>query len=268
MKATTRFLALAPLFLAVLLLTSLPLPAQLYLQNFTNVNGSSSNTNSGSVGWSTYFATSTQSTSIVNQTTLSTFSGDYSAITNGLSNPSSAGYGFLAFVTNNSTTGVFGSVTSLGSGISVANGTSINWVMGNNNTQSKIRLLVQVDGFWYASSTTFSNISTNTVSSAATFKDANIVTNTYGLNFSTTAANWTSFTLDPGNATMSLGTQMATDLTSNLLTGIGFYAVDTGTAVVRLDTLQIVPEPTTYALIGLGIAVLGLSLRHRASRYS
>lgn len=264
MNTTVRGSFLASICLTLLLFASPSLRAQMYVENFTNPAGTSSNTNTGAIGWSSYFATSTQATAITDFSLMTAvaMNGNYACLTNTNGSPTGTGVGFLATVNSSGPAGYYGVVHTFGSALTVANGTQISWIMGNSSTTATVRLLVQSGGNWYASAATFSNTTSNTITSAATFYTTTTAANGYGLNFSTDAANWLSFTLDPANGKMQLGTAIGSNLTSNDITGIGFYTSN-NTTVVRLDNLTIIPEPTSFALFGLSIAVLGLNLRQR-----
>ena len=140
-----------------------------------------------------------------------------------------------------------------------AAGSEITWSMGNSATSTTVRLLVQSDSNWYASSQLFSNATA--YASQAAFSAATTSDVLRSLTFSTAAANWQSFTLNPGTE-MSLGSVIGSDLSSSQITGIGYY-VTTTSGTTRLDSLVVtVPEPSTATLLGLG-AIAGCCLFRR-----
>jgi hypothetical protein len=247
---------LLPLFLVMTGLGSLQ--AQVFVEKFTNTTGTGTNT--GTIGWSSYYG----STAIVHTNDTSTYiaqsNQDRVTLAYASSNPKTDAYGFLSFqVSSTSTTIGAAAVTTFSSGYYLTNGSSISWTMGNTTTTATVRLLVQVNGSWYASSTAYSNATA--ISTALNFANATTSSVTYGVNFSTAASNWMSFTLTSGSV-MSLGSALTSDLTSNVITGIGFYAVsDAKNTVIRLDSLTVVPEPSTYALFVLSLGLLFFRFR-------
>lgn len=137
----------------------------------------------------------------------------------------------------------------------------ISWTMGNTDVNSNVRILIQLggdgsvgSGTWYASTQGF----TNNGYSAASFSSASTESVTFSLDFTTTAANWRSYTLLP-DSTMSIGAVLTGALPSTAITGIGFYAAPGYLQQsVRLDSLTIIPEPQTVALLVMGAAVFFL----------
>jgi hypothetical protein len=159
----------------------------------------------------------------------------------------------------------FAAITTFSS-INVANGSTITWNMGNANVNNTVRLLVQVGGSWYASSSTFT---TNPGIATATTFASELLAGTAPLEtlvFNTSASNWLSFTLTSGSS-MVLGGAAAADLSSNAITGIGFYVVSAAAKgqVTRIDNLMItaVPEPSTSAMLLLGLVAMGVAARRR-----
>lgn len=268
MKAPHRWITalLTPLVLLAVILMSTPLQAQLYTENFNNTSGS--NTNSASVGWNSYFTTSATDFSNLSAASLSG-TVDYVTISNADGNPMGV-KGYLAFANNVTTTNAsFASVKAFASGLDLANGYTISWTEGNNNSSAAVRLLLQIggtgtvgSGTWVASTSTFTTSSANLCVTAASFSAAVTANLTKTVTFSTDKALWSSFTLNP-TSSMTLGSALTSDLSSSTITGIGFYLYDTTQSVVRLDSLQIVPEPTTYALVGAAALFLLISVSHK-----
>lgn len=268
MKALRRWLFLS---LPCLLLTLLApaVRAQLYSETFTNNTGGNYMTATSS--WYTYAgATATNLSNYMPATNTISNTVDYAGISNAAGNPKDT-KGYLFFVNNATPAQTFGSVHTFGAGLTLTNGDSITWTMGNNKTTASVRILLQIggdgsvgSGTWVASNSPKNN--TTAYLSAANFSDAQTADVTFSLNFSTTASNWSSFTLDPTGGSMSLGTTLSSDLASSTITGIGFYVVDASNTVVRVDTLQIIPEPTAVALLVFSFGTLLLGTHRRTRR--
>jgi len=230
----------------------------LYSETFDNTG--TGNKTAGQVGWSAFVGGSA--------TDLTNVAGvggtDYVAIANAAGNPS-APNGFL-FANNGATANQkFALVdTQLGSVVSMKNGDSITWAMGNNTTTATAQILIQIggdgtvgSGAWYVSTTTKSSAVYNT----GNFNTAPTTT----LTFSTAKTEWSEFSLVSGSG-MAIGNALTSDLSSTTtITGIGFYLVDIAGASnsMRLDTLQVIPEPGSMALVLAGGVVSMMFARRR-----
>ncbi|QNN23971.1 hypothetical protein HED60_17400 [Planctomycetales bacterium ZRK34] len=241
--------------LAIVISLGMSLPATaaptavVYTEHFNNPTPST-NLNSSSVGWSTYAgSTAVDKTNdgfgTGNQIGISWFTGD----------PAGPDDGYL-FTNNSSTPAMtFGAIDNTFTPISQPQ--QISWIMGNSVTTTTVRLLVQVSGSWYASSTAYS---TNPAISSGSSFTTNAGSLGHTLNFSTAAAGWQNFTLTPGS-TMALGSVLGADLPTDEITGIGFYISASTTTTVRLDTLAvtaIVPEPASAMLVAGPLLALGM----------
>lgn len=226
---------------------ALSVQGAIYTETFDNTT--TGNYKAGQVGWSAFVGSSA--------TDLTNVAGvggtDYVAVANAAGNPS-APNGFL-FANNGATANQkFALVdTQLGSVVSLTNGDSITWAMGNNTTTATAQILIQIggdgtvgSGSWYVSTTTKSSAVYNT----GNFNTAPTTT----LTFSTAMTEWKEFSLVSG-ASMAIGNALTSDLSSTTtITGIGFYLEDIAPAAnsMRLDTLQVIPEPASLALVLAG----------------
>ncbi|PAW78539.1 MAG: hypothetical protein B9S32_06345 [Verrucomicrobia bacterium Tous-C9LFEB] len=236
----------------------------LYSETFDNTSGA--NKTSGQIGWSAFVGSSALNLTNVAGVTNT----DYVAVASAAGNPGTPN-GFI-FANNGATANqTFALVdTTLSSPVTLANGDSITWTMGNNSATATAQILIQIggdgsvgSGSWYVSTATRTSSSLNT----ASFQSASESAVTATLTFSTSMSSWKEFTLSGGNS-MAVGNTLLADLSSTTITGIGFYLVDTAGvgSSMRLDTLQIVPEPGSLALVlAAGLASL-LCARRRQSR--
>ncbi|WPJ97261.1 hypothetical protein SH580_06010 [Coraliomargarita algicola] len=227
----------------------------IYSETFDN--NTAGNLGSSSIGWSAYvgaFATDISGT-IPN-------GGDRMGVADIPGNPSSDGDSYF-FASNTGNTQDI-SWTGIETGLSLSNVSSISWRMGNATTATTVKILVQIGGSWYASSSDFSNSSTYT---GGTFSSAGAADDVLQeFTFSTDAEDWLELTLNPG-VTMSLGSAPVSDLSSSTITGLGFY-VDTNNTftTARLDTLQVnsIPEASVFALYSaLSVMALVFTRRRR-----
>lgn len=220
--------------------------APIYEETFTNTSVPLNNQPVNYVGWNGYSGASGTDISAV------TPSGStYAGISNVAGNPNST-VGYLSFV-NNSTPTTFAAVET---GLSLNSPTDISWAMNANASGNSVYLLVQVDGNWYASLNPFT---TPAVGNATDFQTSPTVSTT----FTTNASAWRNFTLNPGTS-MALGSALGSNLSSSVVTGIGFYTTSTG--VTRIDTLQVVPEPGAMAMVVMGL--MGVTLLRKRFRTS
>jgi hypothetical protein len=183
-------------------------------------------------------------------------------------NPSTSPGGFLYAHNGATATGqIFAAVSTFAS-MEVPAGSIISWTMGNTQTNTSVRLLVQASGNWYASDTVFK--SPASIASSTTFNDTATENVTFTFAFDPASSNWKSFTLEENKA-MSLGSVAGGNLSSNAITGIGFYVADLGNGytgqAARFDTLTIVtpaiPEPATSGVLVAGIVLAAAMLRRR-----
>lgn len=226
----------------------------LYQEDFARSNVGGNNAVS-TVGWNAYYTASATDISAANTLV---------AITPAAGNPNSTFGALFAAPTG---TQNFAMVEAFASPLAIpTNGSGqISWTMGNTNVSSTVRLLVQLNGTgtvgsgsWIASSATFSN---GGYANFSAFSSASTPSVTFGMAFTQAKESWINFTLNPGTS-MSIGSGLLNNLTTNQITGIGFYAVSTSGNNVRLDTLTVVPEPSTAILAGATGLVL-LVLRRR-----
>lgn len=243
----------------------------LYTETFDNTT--SGNLKAGDLGWSAFVGSSA-----LNVTNVAGVTGmDYVAGSLGAGSPASP-TGFL-FANNGATANqTFGLVDTFTSGLSLTSGDTISWRMGNNLTSATAQILIQIggdgtvgSGTWYVSTMAKSNSSTFSTSTFSQSDAATIAAVSFSLTFDPSASNWKNFTLSDG-VSMSVGSALATPLSSTTITGIGFYLVDGAVGnTMRFDTLQIIPEPSVQALAGMGGLFLLLGLRRQARqriRYS
>lgn len=224
------------------LMTALAEAGVIFQDTFTNPGTSQQNLTTYGNGWAAYAGTSGADITSIDGTA----SNDSVAVSN-------LDYLFSA---NNAVAAQSFAAIDTFSAISVANGSTISWYMGNNSELTTVRLLVKVGGNWYASSVAFQNTSTNKYSTGSAFSTdvASTTAPSFSLTFSTDASNWRAFTLNP-NSSMQLGAQLASPLPTNDITGIGFYVTTAFSSPARFDSLLItsVPEPSVYALLALGL---------------
>lgn len=237
---------------------ALSVQGAIYTETFDNTTAG--NYKAGQVGWSAFVGSAA--------TDLTNVAGvggtDYVAVANAAGNPSSPN-GFI-FANNGATANQkFALVdTQLGSVVSLTNGDSITWAMGNNSTTATAQILIQIggdgtvgSGSWYVSTTTKTSASYTT----GTFPTAPTTT----LTFSTAMTEWKEFSLVSGTS-MAVGNALTADLSSTTtITGIGFYLVDIASSgnSMRLDTLQVIPEPASLALVLAGGAFSVMFARRR-----
>lgn len=246
---TSRFprgIIAAPLLL--LFLASSASAQALYEQYFNN-SSSSVNATASSVGWSAYVSSSA--------TNISNIAGggseDRVSISYLAGNPNTS-LGFLFAANPQTSNQVFAAVTTFSS----ITPTTFSWKQGNANTGSSVRLMVQVNGNWYATSQAFTNTVAYTAAEFAASTSADV---SKSFAFTTTASAWRSVSLVSGS-TLSLGSVLGSDLSSSAITGVGFF-IQSPTINVssRIDSLVIVPEPGTLGLAGAGL--LGMLLVRR-----
>ncbi len=222
---------------------------------------SSSNKNLSALGWKAYGgSTATDISSVAASNTL--------FVSGATGNPgTSTGY-LAAIMGSNSTSNPneYSSYVAIETGLTLnLSGATISWTMnGNTGATVRVRLLVQINGTWYASNVSDTSYGYYTPSQYGTGTNfANAVTSdiTKTFTFTTDASAWSSFTLDPDNS-LSLGSALTESLDSSVVTGIGFYIMGGGTG--RLDTLEItsVPEPGIATLV-LGSAFFAVMLYRR-----
>lgn len=137
---------------------------------------------------------------------------------------------------------------------------TFSWLQGNGGDgSSPVRLAIEMEGQWYASSTAFTTPG-QTLANFASLTSTTAVEQS--LVFSETASNWHLIDFVAGTS-MALGATASHDL-SGTITGFGFFteAVST-TNNIRIADFNVtaVPEPSTYALGVIGLAVLALVAR-------
>lgn len=188
-------------------------------------------------------------------------SGEYFGVSDANGNPNSTP-GFLIGGSNAGSTTYYAAYTTLASSLTIPTGTSITWTMGNNTTGAGVRILVQSGGNWYTTGGAWYQ-NTAAFSSDANFAAATTSSITYNYTFATTG--WRAVTLTPGG-NFTLEPQPGTStLPSNQITAIGFFMYGTNGNVFRLDSLTVVPEPSSFVLLGLGMGALGLARLRRKS---
>jgi len=223
--------------------------AQALYEQYFNNSSSSLNATANSVGWSAYVSSSATNVSNI----AGGGSEDRVSISYLAGNPNSS-LGFLFAANPQTSNQIFAAVTTFSS----ITPTTFTWKQGNANTGSSVRLMVQVNGNWYATSQAFTNTVSYTANDFATSTSADL---SKSFSFTTAASAWRSVSLVSGS-TLSLGSVLGSDLSSSSITGVGFF-IQSPTINVssRIDSLVIVPEPGAFALAGLGL--LGLAFFHR-----
>jgi len=125
-------------------------------------------------------------------------------------------------------------------GIEIADPGVFEWRMNCAvNGTFRVRVLVQVEGRWYASDVSDTNreyFEPATQGSSADFASAYPETLTKQLVFNRDALDWRVFVLEPGGE-MKLGDTSPRDLPEAPITGIGFHVMGGNTG--RIDTLRV-----------------------------
>lgn len=197
----------------------------IYSEDFTNTSPPANQAVSAA-GWSAYSGAEAKDLSAVVPLAGANHVG--LSFANGTGNPATPGYLFSGVIPN--ADNIFAAFETF----SAVQLESLTWKMGNTDSSTIVRVLVQQNGRWYASDSAFS---TAEFPNAALFQ-ASPETKTFV--FSKSAAHWRPFTITPGVAMSLGGSPLAADLTSNRITGLGFYISHRATptsAATRLDDL-------------------------------
>ncbi|PAW78776.1 MAG: hypothetical protein B9S32_05175 [Verrucomicrobia bacterium Tous-C9LFEB] len=258
MKRYTDLLALFLILLASCLFGP-QAKAQLFYEGFDNSTGSNI-LGIGNYGSSWHAVMGVANNPVTDIT--SATSGNYFMINGGAGNPN-ASAGFLSGgSTATGSTTYYAAYTTLASSLTIPTGTAITWTMGNNVTGMGVRLLVQSSGNWYTTGGAW-NSNTTAFSTDSAFASAATASITYTYTFATTG--WRSVTLTPGENLVLEPQPGASTLPTNQITAIGFFMYESNGNITRLDSLTVVPEPSSFALLGLGAGALGLLRLRRKS---
>lgn len=234
--------------------------AILYEETFdSNVNANLATT----VGWQAYGFYSGGSTG-ANVSSVPAANTLFNAT--GVSSPNTGQVGYLAAILGNpdgSNPNRFPTYIAFETGLNLDfTAATISWVMnGGAGATVRVRLVVEIGGELYASAisdTAQKYFAPSAFGTAADFQ-ANTEALTKTLEFTTAAAAWEKLTYDVASGGVSF-TALTGDLSSTVVTGIGFHILGGGTG--RIDTLQVavIPEPSSSALL-LGALALGVRLR-------
>lgn len=242
--------------------TAMTVRSALYSETFDNTT-SSTNYPVNNYGWSAYLGGT--GTDITANT-----SGDYAIVS-----PTDV----MAIVNGATPNATAALMHTFSSALTLNTGNAISWQMGNIQANATVQVLIQIggtgsvnSGTWYASTATYKNNASYTGSDASTpgsfaYAEVNAPGSvSFSLTFDTLANQWQTLNFTPGTS-LSLGSVLGSNLTSTDITGIGFYLINAGgstSQAMRLDTVMVVPEPNTFALVGLGgIMLVWSGLRKR-----
>lgn len=250
MKRSTDIFALF-LILLVFCLFGPQVKAQLFYEGFNNSTGGNimgiGNFNSS---WHAAIGASDLAVTDVTSAT----SDNYFLVSALAGNPGPSNGYLSAFISRGGAVTTFGAVyTTLASALTIPNGTSITWMMGNASTTQGVRILVQSGGNWYTTDGVWNaNVSATNSGADFTLKNSDVA-----FSYTFSKNGWRAISsLTPGDA-FSLGPQgQNATLPSNEITAIGFFMYGNSGAF-RLDSLTIVPEPSSLALLGLSVGALG-----------
>lgn len=220
-----------------------PVRAQvLYSQTFDYA--ATTSTNAASVGWHGYIGSTAYDVTVGR----AVVSGQESVKIYGNYGSPQATKGYMALDNFTATADTY--ITYV-SGLSLAGATTLSWQMSVNSVSNIVQTMVQVGGIWYVSNATYSL--------AASYSTSNLDTNmasastcTFDL---TTATQWTQLTITPGTGYVLASSPSTLDLTTNTITGVGFFASIQGYKTVNFDSIavSIVPEPSAFTLLTLGL---------------
>jgi PEP-CTERM motif-containing protein len=166
----------------------------------------------------------------------------------------------FAVMTANFTGNYILAATPTGMSIATSPSLTFSWYQGDANVPDAFQLAVQIGSQWYASTTTFATAAQG----AANFEYSSSTAVLESIAFSPTAANWDILNFTP-TTTLSLGSVSGSDLSGNI-TGVGLYdaAAPSGNMRVATFTITSAPEPSSYALLVGGLALLVIIRRKRA----
>lgn len=266
MKRSTR---LAAAFFGILLMASHAGAAIIYLQNFSETSGMTALTN---LNWEPYYGNSTNTVATLampgNNTAVANamISGGPSAPTpganvNATQAISSTVDGFVPLLSAYGNDQFFVYTNEYTINTSVNTPTSFSWYAASASAGDSQRLVVQIDGNWYASTSSITPFSP--VGNGNSFGGDAVK---YTTPFTTSASAWETVNFSAGSL-LTLGSVLTSPLPGDNITGFGIYAdiADNSTGVERtyFDSFEVdaTPEP------GAGLMILGsvatLLLRRR-----
>jgi hypothetical protein len=133
---------------------------------------------------------------------------------------------------------------------------TISWYQGNNSADSETRVVVQIDGSWYATTQTFTNTAVASNSNFGTEAEMQV------FNWTTSASSWRALAVS--GTTETLGATLTESLPTGPIAAFGLYFAASSSQ--RFDTFEIqtVPEPAVAAIGGLGTLILFMRRRQNS----
>lgn len=203
--------------MAVALACSTSAKAQvIYSATYSNTTGSTQSASTLGTGWASYYGSGGTVTTAANWAA--------SMMSEAGTGDLSLGYARLnmgAYNASSSTTDRF-SIVQTGLSLNLSNGSTISWDATSQVIYTRVQLLIQLNNSdWYVSNTVLKPTNQGLNWSSATpslYRES--------VTFSTTATDWSTFTL-VGGSSMTVGSTLASDLSSTTVTGIGLYAYNT-----------------------------------------
>ncbi len=217
--------------LGLLLLFSSSLLAEtLFEESFNNTATQAANHNLKSIGWCGYGGAQAKDLTEVSGAELNSL-----LIAWGRGNPADS-RGFLGCIMSRKEPN-FENYTAIKTGLALKAPHTISWRMHAGKGQTlHVRVLIQVEGKWYASAEVFQATSFGL---AEDFAIADTAVVEKKLTYTTDVFDWLEFALTPGQS-IAVGGAPSKALPKSPMTGVGFYLYGGGTG--RIDSLRITNE--------------------------